>query len=349
VKNIVAIHSITPIGGTFLDWSIHYVSGQKNHFNYINNKWTLLVDNPLDASSAHGHAKNHPSGIQDVKLCLDTFQEDKLYSFYPYFQEYNFWSNYLGFALDNLNDNNWKTIEQHQQQELDTIAQVCQRAATKNIEIQLNKRWAPYLLMNRVEPAWLQKITRYKGLSDYTINRSYQQDYNQWDLREKLALDIRPFKTPGIKIALDKTLPYYSVSCEDLWFAGTHLIPNLLRWLELPFDKERYHYWATIYQQWQEIQFRSLKFIWQLNDIVDAVINNHYFQLQDLSLMQEAIILHCLIYQHNLNLKAYNLTKFPSNTQLLHQLLEPNHHQLDVTYQDVLRTSVDSLRSSTLF
>ena len=54
--------------------------------------------------------------------------------------------------------------------------------------------------------------------------------------------------------------------------------------------------------------------------------NDYDYALPRLTLKQESIIQHCLIYWHNLNLKTWGLTHFPNNARLLHQLLEPNIH-----------------------
>jgi hypothetical protein len=70
-----------------------------------------------------------------------------------------------------------------------------------------------------------------------------------------------------------------------------------------------------------------LEFCYNYKHIVDSVVNNWYYQI-DLTFEQEVVIQHCLIYQHNLNLKTWELTKFPSNTQDLHKLLEPNIHPI---------------------
>jgi hypothetical protein len=349
VKKLIAIHSVVPVGGTFLDWSIHYVSGQKLHYNCLIKQWDLLVDNPLTTTTAHAHPKNHPSGVKELGQYLDSLPAAGVCSLYPYFQEYNHWAKELGYDLDDLTNEHWRNIEQLQQSELSEIARICQAHTDKNITVTLSTQWAPYLLMPRAEPIWLQKLSRYKGLADFSINKNYNQEFEIWDLREKLALDIRPFRLPKLHTGLDLEKTHYQVNAEDLWFAGIDLIPNIINWLELPFDTERYHFWKDIYHDWQTIQFRSVKFIWQLNSIVSAIVNNHYYPLEQLNLMQEAIILHCLMYQYNLNIKNWQLTKFPNNTKELHSLLEPNQHILDITYQDVLRTSVDSLRSSTRF
>ena len=353
MKTIVAIHSVAPVGGTFLDWSIHYLSKRKIHFNCKSKSWQPLVDNPLTKQTAHSHSKNHPSGVQALKECLDTFHHNGfisgLHSLYPYYQEYNYWANQLGFNVNNLSNDNWKTIELYQQDELNEIAQICQSDNIKNIEIDMNPRWAPYFFTPRVVPPWLQEITNYHWLSDFAINSSYEKNLEIWDLREKLALDIRPFKFTTLRTGLNRTLPHFYIGTEDLWFAGLTTLPKILDWLELSLDKDRFNKWTLVYSKWQQIQLNSLQFVWQLPKIIDATINNHYHLLPNLTLLQEAMILHCLIYLHNVNIKNWQLIKFPKNTQQLHLLLEHNQHTLDQHYQDVLRTSVDSLRSSTLF
>jgi len=62
--------------------------------------------------------------------------------------------------------------------------------------------------------------------------------------------------------------------------------------------------------------------------IVNAIVHNHYYLIPPMTLVYEAAVQHCLIYQHGLNLKTWNLQQFPSNAQDLHKLLEPNFHSI---------------------
>ena len=52
-----------------------------------------------------------------------------------------------------------------------------------------------------------------------------------------------------------------------------------------------------------------------------------------MDLWQEAIVQHILIYKYNLNLKNWQLKKFPDNTQDLHKLLETNIHPTKILYR----------------
>ena len=105
-----------------------------------------------------------------------------------------------------------------------------------------------------------------------------------------------------------------------------------MKYLDLDIVPERLSAWIPVYRRWQSIQSRSLKFAINLPYIIDAIVNNWYYELDDLSFEQEVIIQHFLIYKHNLNLKTWKLSKFPDNTQQLHDLLEANIHVVENIY-----------------
>jgi hypothetical protein len=70
-----------------------------------------------------------------------------------------------------------------------------------------------------------------------------------------------------------------------------------------------------------------LQFEYNYKHIVESIVNNWSYPI-DLTFDQEIVIQHCLIYHYGLNLKTWQLEKFPNNTQDLHKLLEPNIHPL---------------------
>ena len=99
------------VGCTFLDWSIHFLSGQTDFFNHKQG-WIPLSQNPLTKINAHGHLKNHTSGLsrtQDVIRILQT--QNKLTSFYPSFLVIDEVADKLNFDLDKISLNQWKSIE----------------------------------------------------------------------------------------------------------------------------------------------------------------------------------------------------------------------------------------------
>ncbi len=152
-----------------------------------------------------------------------------------------------------------------------------------------------------------------------------------WDQRERMALDIRPFDLAGFpKFGL--TRPYLHINCSDLWNLCPQVIKECCDYLKITIQENRWDHWMSVSKNWQQIHHQNLRFFNQLDHIIDAVVNNWYFPLPNLDLYQEAIIQHCLIYRHDLNLKTWKLDRFPDNTKKLHELLEYNIHKIPKIY-----------------
>lgn len=148
-----------------------------------------------------------------------------------------------------------------------------------------------------------------------------------WDIRERMALDMRPMTVPYYQ-HLTLPFPHLWISCQDLWYDTERTLMRIMSWLQLEVQEHKLGAWRAVAQKWCRIQNDSMKFFRELDQIVHATMQGHYHDIPDLSLKQEAIIQHCLIYQHGMNLKTWQLEKFPSNTVDLHSLLEPNQHPL---------------------
>lgn len=315
------------LGATFLEWSTYFLSGQNKYFNTKHENWITLTDNPITAESAHGHDKNHPSGLDAVLTTIQRIEQEStgMFSFYPYCHEYNYWAEHLGYSLDSLNNDQWQQIYQLQLEELTEIAAACCHANYFPIYLHADEDCQPYILQSRTQPLWLKEIAVF-NLGDNDIYAKYKHIKTQWDLREQLALDIRPFEKPVLINYIDRTQPHLYINAWELWYNGYNILLGVLDALNLRLDHSRVESWLRIYQSWQSIQLSRSMPLRTIATIVDAIVNNHYYPLPQLNLIQEAIILHCLLYQHNLNLRNWQLTTFPNNTQLLYQLLEPNHH-----------------------
>jgi hypothetical protein len=90
-------------------------------------------------------------------------------------------------------------------------------------------------------------------------------------------------------------------------------------------DDARWNHWVTVYTKWRNVHLDVLRFGWNLSHVVEAIVNGYDYDLTPLNLdiIRESIIQGHLIKYHGLNLKTWNLDKFPFNTKDLHDLLEP--------------------------
>lgn len=332
---IVCVTSARPAGCTFLEWSINWLSGQRQYFVAAENQSIPLTHAPLTThdyskNTAHNHRKNHPRGPQEVEQTLLAFlnSQSRFNSFYPIANEIDFWCDKLDLNIATMTTQNWQQVVESQQQELNGIGKLCQEHNIKTVYVTESKFSVPYFICTRLLPPWaykqnLNELEYYKFLVN--INDS---KLTPWDLRELLALNIKPMTASPFVDYVNMSQPHYRLTVEDLWFDGKRSLPMILDWLELKLDKSRLLSWQNVYTKWQQSQLDYVRMCWQLPVIVDAIVNNHYYPLPRLSLIWEAVIQHCLIYQHGLNLRNWQLKQFPTNTQDLHTLLEPNTHQL---------------------
>ena len=152
-----------------------------------------------------------------------------------------------------------------------------------------------------------------------------------WDNREKLALmfyDYTPHSQLLYNSAINKKLPHLLYTTDDVWNDLFSVVTEILHFIDISISSTQISQWQLIYNVWRlkHDQYFSRHF----DRIINAIVHNEYLSLErfNLDFYKEVIIQNALLYKHNLNLKNWQLEKFPANTQDLHKLLEPNIHQL---------------------
>jgi hypothetical protein len=318
------------IGGTFLSWSLHYLSGHENFFNAQNNQWTSLPCNPIQHINAHGFKANQPDCIDDVLSITEKLSQtptDKVHTMY----------------FHNLRE------QRNQSTCHDQV-----HAPTTDIISHIQDKFQKIILLDGVDPLYhvsyepryltaklcdpsvynLNADDQHEDFINYFFGESLHlwQSFNLndvWDRREFLALNIRPTKIVKIKPNFDLTTQHFYLNTFDLHTTFDQTIQYLYKFLGIEICAFRLPMWIKIYADWKKFHYQRLMFCWYFDQIVNYIINGYYMDLSrfNLDIMQEACIQHHLIYQHDLNLKTFNLKKF-YNTQQLHQLLEKNPHPL---------------------
>lgn len=324
-----------PIGATFVDWSIKYIGGLTEFYNIDNNRYMPLVANPLKFNNAHIHCRNEMHSINDVNqgreiLSLtknNTFQSiishpmtyDECYVLYPGQNE-----KYNEYILDNYN-------------------RLIENSVIHNDKLILLSLTNPLLIVRDDSRTDLTRITNtnisFNNKTDFNVYRQ-QLYYNRddinywndneliWNQREYLALNMRIYEN------LDKRVgcvgKHFKILDNELYNDFHNKVMDLISFVGLGIDKSRFTQWTLVYNEWRKIHLPYVRYSMYFEYILESIVNNYYLDLQEfnLDLMQEAMILHALIYDYNLNIKSRGLDKFPKNTQELYKLLEPNQHPL---------------------
>ena len=335
-SNIFCVTSPGSLGCTFLDWSIHYLSGKTKFFN-TDDGWSELTTDPAKASNAHGHRRNHPSSLENTLKCIDVLKkETDLVSFYPYPIRANLFCDKFGYNYNELRSEVADLYIKYIKQDFNNILQTCADmhipfvlVTIADDDIFLFKprntgKWTS------TEPAGsLKEIIEHE--LDYYFQDSLKEQHTIWDKRETLALCIRPYSQIGY---VNTSHPHLHLDAKDIMFGGLPVFKKVLDYLNLPLDESRVDHWYNVYNNWSSKIHKNMSFCWNIKSICDSIVNDHYYDLtiHDLDLYDEAIIQHTLIFKYGLTIKNLGLEKFPNNTRELHKLLEPNFHPIENIY-----------------
>lgn len=346
MSNIICITSTKSLGCTFVDWSVHFLSGQTDHFHLPTNQWQQLSSDPITDINAHNHLKNQPAGMIQAAEYIKKFKSlsaDKIFSLYPTQQHFDVAAEKLNISIDTVHVmSNAEKIKRYLDQDYNQVFKLCNDQDVKLVYVAADPTVEMYHLNIRSLDRFLTRSQQPTSMNDvaqehqslffkHSIEQWNKLDLiNTWDQRERMALDSRPLaNTDNIK--LDFQYPHLWINCQDLWCRGQTALLKILNYVGLAVDQDRLQQWQSIYAKWQQRQLEILEFGHNYKHIVDAIVNDWSYEI-NLTFDQEVIIQHCLIYQHNLNLKTWQLEKFPNNTKDLHNLLETNIHSIESIY-----------------
>ena len=346
MENTFAVTSQAGIGATFIDWSIHFLSG-RDKFYHRQFGWIPLTHTPLTQKNAHGHFKNHPHGNLEVIECIELLRKQQeltsMYAVPMYFPDA---AKYLNISLEKHVTNEERSkIQEYIDNDYREIISTIGKNNIKVIYLQLPNNLYLYTKGEaRANHSSLKKVDNSTFKENYITDEEINQDFedlfftksqkiwtemgltNTWDKRERMALDHRPFHNSLLQ-NFDYSIPNMTININLFWANSSDAMFKILKFLNLELDNSRYQAWIPIMEKWKSIQHKKINFAINFQHIMDSIINNWYYEL-DLEFYHEVIIQHSLLYHYGLNLKTWQLEKFPNNTQDLHKLLEPNFHTL---------------------
>jgi hypothetical protein len=341
---IACVTSIRSVGCTFVDWSLHFLSNRSHYYRAAEKSIIPLVSDPSKANNSHGHYKNHPAGADHTIQFVQRFQDQtdlNFCSMYPVPMHVDVAMRQLDIDQPKLsNSTQWKKVMQYIADDYQTLIDQCCTQGIGTVYIDPDPTLNLYFLsirsLDRLMLSDRPADNESNLINEYhntffqnSIDHWQTQNLNNtWDIRDRMALDTRPFDRIEDRYSLKFSHPHLWINSAELWNHGTDTILNIMNFLDLPVHANKWKQWLPIYQRWHTMQQQHLKFAYQFNHIIDAIVNNFYYKLEKLSLSQEVAIQHALIYQHNLNLKTWQLEQFPSNTQDIHKLLESNIHPI---------------------
>jgi hypothetical protein len=317
---MIAILTDSGVGGTFLTWTIHYLSGDTEYFSVSNNSWTTLPTDPLTGVNAHKFKPNQPINLLEFKKIfnrLKTTSNQTIY-FHHFYQD-------TDQAIDELLPYANKTILLALDPK-DVLYQ-CRYQPRSSVR---QSRTTPGKVLVGADDSYNENVEIYFNESKLVFDTANLHDV--WDQREFMALNFDPFHTSYISEFIDSTEFLFKLDAMEMWTTFDEKIAELFDYLDVEICQSRLSDWKLVYNKWKQVHVASINFINNFETIVENILSGKSFDLEqfELDIQQEAAIQHALMYRYNLNLKTWQLTKF-TNTLQLHKLLESCCHDLNLS------------------
>ena len=314
MSNIINIISPDSIGGTFLDWSIHYLSGHTKFYSMLQQSYISVCSNPMTNKNAHNHLVNRPGKLSEVQK-----YREKLVSL-----EDNTFETMYSYCKDNtsaeIKQQTYNEIWNDAYDNNDTLILLDQSKIHKHIIIP--GTWRPSTTPPSIEDDYLP-----------TSFDKWAAGSERWDYREYLALNIDFYKFPTHSYfkKINRKYEHISLTIDDMMNLP-YRIEDICAKLSITIKStKKFTEWEIVYNKWREFLMELYLFNYSFDDIIDGIVSGNYYDFSHLklSIWHEALILHTLIYKYNLNIKSYGISELPTNSQYIHKLLEPNIHNIN--------------------
>ena len=299
---IISILTDPAVGGTFVDWTIHYLLGHS------------VTDNPIQPTNAHGHIPTKPKNPLEFDKWVQEVDTTQISTIY----------------MHNFSRLNITEAAESYCPETAKCVQKMQEITSKLIVVSLHDDQRLYhcTTAHRVlKPGFVSAEEQHNNYVNVFFSRSKEKFSNSiFDYREFLALNHQPFQSGrSIMPNINTDKVFYQLDPWELYCNFD--VDILFSWLGFSIQTDRLDHWKTIYRQWQQLHTQRVNFATDFRLILENILHGHDQDLTvyNLDVMQEAAIQHELIYVYNLNIKTWQLNKF-ENTYQLHQILEPNTH-----------------------
>ena len=302
---IVALTSKIPIGCTFLDWSIHWLSGSSYTQEWKTQKFFSLPNNPLTSKrNAHLYKKNHPQNKVEWERCIETlngWNKEKLHTFY---------------GIDPSIDLIQKTINNN-------ITVIFLGTDCARYKIGVSGAFGSIRSID--EDA---KIIEYVKESYHTVEGIEKHTSTRESCRNFLSLNSFGIWESmdsewASSIKLKNKSKFIYISVEDLLKNGKNCLQDILDRLSLNIQKKQIDPWKMVWEQWKEYLLEHWNFYFDFDNILKSIIKGEHKKLLPMNILQEAILQKELMLRYKTRLKNLENKNdpLPLDTLSLHKLL----------------------------
>jgi hypothetical protein len=268
--SLVAVLTDPASGGTFLTWTIHYLAGHTQHFNYRTNSWHPLIENPVDKVNSHKFKANQVGEYYELSECMDNLHNCHTENFHTIY-------------FHNLVEIPYSNEYKDTRKAADLVTSISDKIIllTNQSKNSAYRRSARYRVLSKksyMDPS-VPNTSNSQKLEDF-IRYFFKDSINTWDVlqsgsvwdqREFIAL-VNYEAHVSIEPYVDLSIDHFAIDCLQWFTTGESLIPSLFDYLEVKVDDTRLDAWTNVYQKWRKIHYNRLNFLWYFDKIIHYIL-----------------------------------------------------------------------------
>ncbi len=302
------------LGIMFLIWSIHKVTGNKEFYYDKTDSKKNIPNDPLINGTAHKMTTNSCSSLEAFESLLDRLPADQTMNHIKFIPEAE--------SIQQYHDKNRRLQQLSKAKQIKVINITC-----RNLQHLIG-----FLRSHIEKPNWQNDMDMVKKHCErywprfFDNTEIYKDKLNTWhDIREGISFNVRPYDFWTHYEENEHNEMMYTCQVEDMILSGKEEITRICNFLGVNFNVEDVDEWGDIHNVWRKNLQHHIEFCNDIDSIVEAIVTNRQMDLSKykLDVLKEAVLLHFLMFKHDLNLNT-STDKLPLNTKEIHGLLGKN-------------------------
>lgn len=293
---IIAFTSLTPAGATFMDWSWHWLKGSESVWSYKKG-WKPIMDNPIKGINAHGHPKNHPVGLDQWKIFLESAKDESNdVSFYP--------------IIQNTDDNDKEFVD--------------------NVNWLIRQKVGVVIIKSSEELPIGFRRSGTQNQCDMFLqsNPDLDKDISMNKLRDIMSVRLVGQQKTWLKkidMVFEKLhKDVYIVSGDDWTTKTEEVMVHLFKKYNVAIQKDRVAHWRQVVENWQDNYRQVSNFYYKdIPEIANKIVAGENMDIThlDLGFLEECLIMQFLMKSLGRRLILPD-DNFPKNTKELNKFLK---------------------------
>jgi hypothetical protein len=237
---MIAVLTDPAVGGTFLSWTIEYLSGKTQYFSVRNQANIDLTNDPMTEKNAHNFKVNQVRKFEECVELLSMLQKsDQKECIYLH------------------------TLRKDTKPAVDAICQQAEKIIVLITPLIYTLYTCSHNSRADFKPAFCsdKNLTNPEEILSDSISYFFKDSKQRWDSykltqiwdqREFIALNFRPLQPQDNILTYMNAQKCHIITTPDMYTNFENSVRGVFDYIEITIDESRFPHWVTVYNKWKK-------------------------------------------------------------------------------------------------